>query len=31
MQLIYASAVDDWALYDDTGAEPVLLDWGEKS
>jgi predicted ABC-type ATPase len=27
----YKSAVDDWVLYDNTGAEPVLLDWGEKS
>jgi predicted ABC-type ATPase len=27
----YQGAVDDWALYDNTGAEPVLLDWGEKS
>jgi len=28
MQLICASAVDDWAYYDNTRAEPVLLDWG---
>ena len=27
----YQSAVDDWAHYDNTGAEPVLLDWGQKS
>jgi predicted ABC-type ATPase len=27
----YQSAVDDWALYDNTGAEPILLDWGQKS
>jgi predicted ABC-type ATPase len=27
----YQSAVDDWALYDNTGTEPVLVDWGEKS
>jgi predicted ABC-type ATPase len=27
----YQGAVDDWALYDNTRAEPVLLDWGEKS
>ena len=26
----YQGAVDDWAHYDNTGAEPVLLDWGEK-
>jgi predicted ABC-type ATPase len=25
----YKLAVDDWALYDNAGAEPVLLDWGE--
>ena len=30
-QLHYQSAVDDWAHYDNTGAVPVLLDWGEKS
>jgi len=26
----YKQAVDDWALYDNAGAEPVLLEWGEK-
>lgn len=26
----YQGAVDEWALYDNTGAEPDLLDWGEK-
>lgn len=25
----YKQAVDDWALYDNTGAEPALLEWGE--
>lgn len=25
----YALAVDDWALYDNTGIEPVMLEWGE--
>ena len=25
----YKHAVDDWALYDNTGTEPVLLEWGE--
>jgi predicted ABC-type ATPase len=30
-RLYYQSAVDEWAHYDNTGAEPVLLDWGEKS
>lgn len=26
----YAPAVDAWALYDNSGDAPVLLDWGEK-
>lgn len=26
----YAPAVDAWALYDNSGAKPVLLDWSEK-
>ena len=25
----YRQAVDDWALYDNAGTEPVLLEWGE--
>jgi predicted ABC-type ATPase len=25
----YKQAVDDWALYDNAGAEPVMLEWGE--
>ena len=25
----YHSAVNDWALYDNAGSVPVLLDWGE--
>ena len=25
----YKDAVDDWALYDNTEAEPVMTDWGE--
>jgi predicted ABC-type ATPase len=25
----YKLAVDDWSLYDNSGAEPALLDWGE--
>lgn len=25
----YKLAVDDWALYDNSGAEPLLLEWGE--
>ena len=27
----YQAVVDDWALYDNTGAEPVLLEWGQKT
>jgi predicted ABC-type ATPase len=30
-QQYYKSAVDEWALYDNTGLEPKLLDWAEKS
>jgi len=26
----YRSAVDAWALYDNAGVEPVMLEWGEK-
>ena len=26
----YRQAVDDWALYDNAGAEPVMLEWGER-
>lgn len=25
----YKSAVDDWAVYDNAGNDPVLLEWGE--
>jgi predicted ABC-type ATPase len=25
----YRATVDDWALYDNTGAAPALLEWGE--
>ena len=28
---LYAPLVDAWALYDNTGRHPVLLDWSEKS
>ncbi len=28
--LIYRGLVDAWALYDNSEALPVLLDWGEK-
>jgi predicted ABC-type ATPase len=27
---LYAPLVDAWALYDNSGAKPVLLDWSEK-
>ena len=27
---LYAPRVDAWALYDNAGTEPVLLDWSEK-
>ena len=27
----YKLAVDDWALYENTGATPVLLEWGENA
>jgi predicted ABC-type ATPase len=27
---IYKPMVDAWAVYDNSGLEPVLLDWGEK-
>ncbi len=27
---IYRDLVDAWALYDNSGAEPVLMDWKEK-
>ena len=26
----YAPLVDAWALYDNSGLQPMLLDWGEK-
>jgi len=26
---LYAPQVDSWALYDNSGAEPILLDWNE--
>ncbi len=28
-QMRYKPAVDDWALYDNAGAEPMMLEWGE--
>ncbi len=27
----YQRAVDDWALYDNAGTEPVMLEWGENT
>lgn len=27
---LYAPLVDSWVLYDNSGAQPVLLDWSEK-
>jgi len=27
---VYRALVDAWALYDNAGPQPVLLDWGEK-
>lgn len=27
----YRNVVDDWALYNNAGSAPVLLEWGEKS
>jgi predicted ABC-type ATPase len=29
LQRHYKQIVDDWALYDNAGAEPVMLEWGE--
>ncbi|MSQ71557.1 MAG: Zeta toxin family protein [Betaproteobacteria bacterium] len=29
--LLYSPCVDAWALYDNSGEQPVLLDWNEKS
>ena len=26
----YKHVVDDWAVYDNSGADPVMLEWGEK-
>lgn len=28
---VYRDAVDAWAMYDNSGDEPVLSNWGEKS
>ena len=27
---LYAPIVDAWALYDNSGSQPVLLEWSEK-
>lgn len=29
--LHYRAAVDAWALYDNSGDEPILLAWGERA
>lgn len=29
--LLYRGKVDSWALYDNAGDEPQLIDWSEKS
>lgn len=29
-EMIYKPIVDAWAVYDNSGLQPVLLDWGEK-
>jgi hypothetical protein len=26
---VYRTLVDSWVLYENSGSEPVLLDWGE--
>lgn len=31
LQLCYAAKVDAWSLYDNSGEQPVLLEWSEKS
>ncbi|MCL2523852.1 MAG: zeta toxin family protein [Betaproteobacteria bacterium] len=30
-ELHYRDAVDDWVLYDNFGATPIMLEWGENS
>lgn len=30
LEAVYKPVVDAWALYDNSGSEPVLLDWSEK-
>lgn len=27
---VYKAQVSDWALYDNAGDEPVLLEWGQE-
>lgn len=29
-QDLYRNAVDAWAIYDNSGPEPALLEWGER-
>ena len=30
-ELYYRDAVDAWAYYDNSGNEPVMIEWGEKT
>ncbi len=30
-ETLYRGAVDDWILYDNSGNEPVAIEWGERS
>lgn len=29
LQKHYKQAVDDWAVYDNAGTEPIMMEWGE--
>lgn len=29
--LYYKAKVDTWAIYDNTGTQPMLLEWGENA
>lgn len=31
VERVYRDAVDAWALYDNAGKEPKLIDWGERA
>ncbi|VAW51270.1 hypothetical protein MNBD_GAMMA06-1093 [hydrothermal vent metagenome] len=30
IQKLYSSLVDDWAVYDNSENQPVLIEWNEK-